>query len=397
MADIVLWYDNLIENNCVIKDAVYFDRSILEKMSRNNINFSIKQTTEQLDNTKTNVYVIELLNVHIDIDIFSKIPQHTKNLFDMGLSIMLYYPREGHSLEDWFLNIYKNLQKNNLLNANILFVFGDPDILVNYKIFLKEHNLNSFLTPVGIDYFAGNYYENVTTTNNSINLEKKHDFLFYNGKLRPQRLYAVSELDRLEILENNLVSLTASEHTNGTYSLNDCLIILERYNIGSEHLTNFVKIFKPMILDMPADKFSQDNIHNTELFHYTSTFFSIVSETTLANRFITEKMYKPILNLHPFIIIGAPNTLHLLRERGYYTFEEMFDESYDSELDHITRINKVIDNVNNFSKLSYNEKQDIYKLITPKLLHNREHYISTAANSSANEFSKVFNALEEII
>ena len=71
MADIVLWYDNLIENNCVIKDAVYFDRSILEKMSRNNINFSIKQTTEQLDNTKTNVYVIELLNVHIDIDILS--------------------------------------------------------------------------------------------------------------------------------------------------------------------------------------------------------------------------------------------------------------------------------------------------------------------------------------
>ena len=51
---------------------------------------------------------------------------------------------------------------------------------------------------------------------------------------------------------------------------------------------------------------------------------------------------------------------------------------------------------NNFSKLSYNEKQDIYKLITPKLLHNRDHYISDAANSSANEFSKVFNALEEI-
>jgi cytoplasmic iron level regulating protein YaaA (DUF328/UPF0246 family) len=74
----------------------------------------------------------------------------------------------------------------------------------------------------------------------------------------------------------------------------------------------------------------------------------------------------------------------------------MFEESYDSELDPLTRINKVIDNVNNFSKLSYNEKQDIYKLITPKLLHNRDHYISDAANSSANEFSKVFNALEEI-
>ena len=43
MADIVLWYDNLIGNNCLIQDAVYhLDRSILEKMSRSNINFSIK-------------------------------------------------------------------------------------------------------------------------------------------------------------------------------------------------------------------------------------------------------------------------------------------------------------------------------------------------------------------
>ena len=58
MTDIMLWYDNLRENNCVIEDAVYLDRSILEKMLRSNINFSIKQTTEQLDNTKSHVFFL---------------------------------------------------------------------------------------------------------------------------------------------------------------------------------------------------------------------------------------------------------------------------------------------------------------------------------------------------
>lgn len=394
MTETVLWYDSLTENNCTIADAVYCSRTIIEKLSQTNINFSIMQTYEQLDSTKNNFYVIELNNVHTLEDLFSKIPQRTRDLFSKGLSIMLYYPREGHSLEEWFLNIYNNLQKNNLLNFNILFVFGDTDITDNYKVFLKEYNLDSFLTPVAIDYFAGDYYENVTVYNESINLKKTYDFLFYNGKLRPHRLYAVSELARYEILENNLVSLTATNHTAGAYSLDECLKVLEQYNISSDYLNNFVKKFKPLILDMPANDFSQYSIHTTEISHYTETFFSVISETTLTNRFITEKIYKPILNLHPFIVIGAPRILELLKERGYYTFEEMFDESYDTELDHVKRVNKVITAIYNFTKLPSNEKYTIYKSIIPKLLHNRDLYIGTAADSSENEFTKVFNILK---
>ena len=157
--DIVLWYDDLEENNCVIENAVYLNRSILKKLTHNNIKFSVRQTSEELDNSKTNVYVIELHNVHAGVDIFSKIPQHTKNLFKAGLSVMLYYPREGHSLEEWFVNIHNNLQKNNLLDANILFVFGDYDIEVNYALFLNKYKLDSFVTPIAIDYFAGDYFE----------------------------------------------------------------------------------------------------------------------------------------------------------------------------------------------------------------------------------------------
>jgi hypothetical protein len=395
--DIVLWYDDLEENNCVIENAVYLNRSILKKLTHNNIKFSVRQTSEELDNSKTNVYVIELHNVHAGVDIFSKIPQHTKNLFKAGLSVMLYYPREGHSLEEWFVNIHNNLQKNNLLDANILFVFGDYDIEVNYALFLNKYKLDSFVTPVAIDYFAGDYFENVSAYNtfDNVDADKKYDFLFYNGKLRPHRLYAVAELARLRILKRNLVSLTATTHTSGLSSLDDCLRVLKQVGLKTKYITNFARSFKPIILDMPSDKFSQDSIHNTELWHYTDTFFSIISETTIDNRFITEKIYKPMLNLHPFIIIGAPRILELLKEKGYYTFEEMFDESYDTELDPVVRINKVISNVNNFSKKTYKEKHKIYKSIIPKLLHNRNHYFSTATTSSVNEFSKIFKTLEE--
>ena len=99
--------------------------------------------------------------------------------------------------------------------------------------------------------------------------------------------------------------------------------------------------------------------------------------------------------LHPMILLGCAYTLKHLRSRGFETFPEMFDESYDTELDPVVRINKVISNVNNFSKKTYKEKHKIYKSIIPKLLHNRNHYFSTATTSSVNEFSKIFKTLEE--
>ena len=198
---------------------------------------------------------------------------------------------------------------------------------------------------------------------------------------------------RVQLAQNSTSPVVEYDHA---YALpSDCLRVLKQVGLKTKYITNFARSFKPIILDMPSDKFSQDSIHNTELWHYTDTFFSIISETTIDNRFITEKIYKPMLNLHPFIIIGAPRILELLKEKGYYTFEEMFDESYDTELDPVVRINKVISNVNNFSKKTYKEKHKIYKSIIPKLLHNRNHYYSTATTSSVNEFSKIFKTLEE--
>jgi hypothetical protein len=308
---------------------------------------------------------------------------------------LLYYPREGHSLEEWFLNIYKNLKNNNLLNNKIFFVFGDNDFSDNYNKFLVKNNLKDFLIPINFDYYAGDYLEKATSSITAPNLDKKYDFLFYNGKLRPHRVYAVSELKKYGLLDNGLVSLTASTHSNGTYSLTECVNVLENFGAASDHLDNFVKDFKPMILDMPGDRFSQNNINNTISWHYTETFFSIISETTLENRFITEKIYKPIFNFHPFIVIGAPGILELLKEKGYYTFEELFDESYDNEPNHKVRIDKVIKEVEKFAKMSYKEKKDRYKKIIDKLIHNSKHYIDTTEKYKREEFLKIFTIIEK--
>lgn len=390
MNDIVLWYDDFQKNNCFFEGAVASSKLILKDLKNNNINFQIKNTTEKIDILKTNVYVIELVNVHLKIDIFSKIPLHTKKLFSEGLSILIYYSREGHELGPWFLDIYNNLKKNNLLDANIFFAFGDYDFVENYKSFIKEHKIKNFLTPIYVNFFAGCYLDNIKLSNLCIDENKKYDYLFYNRKLRPHRLYAVAELKNLNILKNGLVSLIG---VDDQFTLSECINVLEKHGLGSTNLMNFTTDLKPIILDEVPDNYTMELPQDNNLLHYKQTFFSVVSETSLVCRFFTEKIYRPIFNLHPFIIIGPAKFLELLKGQGYKTFEELFDESYDNELDHIVRIKKVIKEIEKFVKISHEDKKAKFIQITDKLLYNKEHYINTTKVQKRTEFLKIFDII----
>lgn len=390
MSNIVLWYDDKKQSNCQYNDATYEHRTVIDRLNKNSIKFEVKNTNEYLDPDDLNFYIIELCNVHNEFDIFSLIPNNTKKLFSKGLILILYYPREGHELTEWFLQIYKNIVKNKLDEYNIYFISGDIDFEKNYRNFLETYNFKNFLIPISVDYYAGYYLDNVNDYNSNLNEKRSYDYLFYNGKLRPHRLYSVSELANKKILNNGIVSLAAATHTEGHFSVNQCVKDLKQYGAYSKHLHDFVNNFKPMILDIESNNFSQDNINLTTVSHYEQTYFSVISETSMTVRFVTEKIYKPIYNLHPFIIIGAPKILEYLRSKGYLTFDELFDESYDLEPDHIKRINMVIEEIDKFCKKSNKEKELIFQKLTDKLLHNKRHYIETTLINKSREIRKIF-------
>jgi hypothetical protein len=67
---------------------------------------------------------------------------------------------------------------------------------------------------------------------------------------------------------------------------------------------------------------------------YTQTNFSLVSETLpvtipAERLFVSEKTFKPITLMHPFIIHGSRGSLAYLHELGFQTFDHVIDESYD--------------------------------------------------------------------
>lgn len=110
---------------------------------------------------------------------------------------------------------------------------------------------------------------------------------------------------------------------------------------------------------------------------YDDTCFSIVAETTVTATkdqpvFITEKTFKPIAFEQPFMVCGTVGTLAYLKTQGFETFDNVFDESYDSVASWLQRAKVIKYNVANY------KKQEHSQLTLDKIRHNRELFFDSA-------------------
>ena len=120
----------------------------------------------------------------------------------------------------------------------------------------------------------------------------------------------------------------------------------------------------------------QDRHFNPEW--YDNTYFSIVSET-LVNvinppdrhlPFVTEKTFKPIAYRHPFVVAAQPGHLQYIRNLGFETFDNLFDEGYDSIADWSLRLTSIINTIKQFKKQPYD------KLTLHKIEHNYNRFFN---------------------
>jgi hypothetical protein len=104
---------------------------------------------------------------------------------------------------------------------------------------------------------------------------------------------------------------------------------------------------------------------------YDDTWYSIVVETFALlgeNRtFMTEKTFKPMAMKHPFMTISCVNTLKILKDNGFATFENLFDQSYDS-INDLTKIDRVYKQAKNTTITGYD------KLTHEQIEHNYNHF-----------------------
>jgi hypothetical protein len=88
----------------------------------------------------------------------------------------------------------------------------------------------------------------------------------------------------------------------------------------------------------------------------------VVAETAFfradSGLMITEKILRPIVHCHPFIVAGPDHSLEFLRFLGYRTFEGIIDESYDQETDDSKRLVKIANEIERLCDLTPGELEE---------------------------------------
>jgi hypothetical protein len=122
----------------------------------------------------------------------------------------------------------------------------------------------------------------------------------------------------------------------------------------------------------------QSNENNKKEF-YLDAYLHLTSETQFdqfGTPFMSEKTFRPILNLQPFIYFGNYKGLEELRRLGFKTFDGYIDESYDQEPVPAKRFVMIEQELKKFVAMSKEELHDWYYSLTDILVHNQQHFLT---------------------
>jgi hypothetical protein len=117
---------------------------------------------------------------------------------------------------------------------------------------------------------------------------------------------------------------------------------------------------------------------------YNNCLMSVVLETIFdgSKIHLTEKVCRALACGHPFILAAGPGSLKYLQHYGFKTFSEFIDESYDDEIDSLSRLQKIIKTMNSIQSLSVSDKTQLKEIAN----YNRRWFFSDQFHSIiANE------------
>lgn len=107
---------------------------------------------------------------------------------------------------------------------------------------------------------------------------------------------------------------------------------------------------------------------------YRDIFCDVVTESRFAQATgnYSEKVYQPMFYKKPFVLCAPPHTLKYLKEEGFKTFSDFWDESYDTIENHEQRLFAIFKLIDFINDKSIDELREMYRQMLPILEHNEQ-------------------------
>jgi hypothetical protein len=312
----------------------------------------------------------------------SEIIEATK---DGQCTIILWSANEGYDPFQFkiFDCIYEDLEEYEIPLENFIFISGNLIIDILHQTWGSIKDKGNLIKCIPFNNELYDSYERMQPSVIFDEDSKDRDkyFLLLNRAPRIHRMALISWLHSRNLLKDTFTSFPSEELAPYKFSRK---IHLSHYfsnmlRVDKKTKTGILMAWKdleknhfPLVVDV--DEWDTNHYGTSVDWLYSRTFFSVVTESIFedVSLFLDEKVWKPIYNYHPFIILGCPNSLKKLKEMGFKTFEPFINESYDTEVNPGKRMGMVVDEVERLCSMSFDELKKWYKKLVPVLEHNRK-------------------------
>jgi hypothetical protein len=282
----------------------------------------------------------ELDSIHYYI-FSNKLTNVTVHTCDYNLNEYYFYYREHMKLvcDDWFV---KTISPFNVLDKSLSTNFSKKFLNLNWRWTPHRHLIAAYLC----------------TKSAHVSWYFRADFEI----VASNKWFNAFHWDQ-ETFNKLIMGVT---HINTNAPLNVDFDVKEAVNLYNRDLLE----------THPESKVIHDykqNFKGTEIEQfYRDVFCEVISETRFAQPTanFSEKVFQCMAYKKPFILAAPYQTLKYLRELGFKTFGDFWDESYDEEINNEQRLRKLLGVIEYIDSKSIEELQEMYKKMSEIVEHN---------------------------
>jgi len=207
---------------------------------------------------------------------------------------------------------------------------------------------------------------------------RKKTFLCFNRRYNDHRLMLYLAIVQCGLIDQCYYSMDKTQPEANRSFVENCKYLLSRFSDMGLDSTDVLTADKllPLVLDNPNfSRYPMEHSVDPVKHLYENSLVNIITETYFFSNIIhiTEKTYKPIAFMQPFILVAAAGSLQHLKDMGFKTFGDFWDESYDQELDDKQRFSDILALIKSISEWPDHVKIDFTYVVKDIVEYNANH------------------------
>lgn len=323
-------------------------------------------------------------------------PRYLKDLQDGNAMLLIDQSVEGYStkwLWKWF---HDKCVKYQINPAAILYLTGDqsgPDTYQKWCSINNPQDQIKVISSISLSMYLHKHYmrRNLNIKFDKIldykskNKDKLYLFDCTNMRPRPHRVLNFLHMLNSGLLELGNISMCSRDQWKPFINVDDKNFLMS-YGLPADILSRLTPEMTPMIAKYNYEHDLSHYYHYVERIlddMYRNSWVSLISESSYFdhefNNFISEKTFKPIASMQPFMILGSKGVLKYLHRLGFKSFDQHIDESYSDENDG-NRFQAIINSIKKIEQI--NDKVEWYASMKDILEHNHSMFLEVGSKKS---------------